>query len=172
MYQDIGRSIKHKTLNKYFSKLFENIGLCISTISKLDFIEILPVENENVENVPDEKHVNTETDLISFDDLTRKIQSNFEDIQKNGPTSIKGSLAFTRMCQHLLKVDSRSHLLLMEKFKSKKVFKYLVEASAASVEDLETFENTVQFLSEKKESLLGTSDKYYFNLLIIRLDIQ
>ena len=79
-------------------------------------------------NVEDDEPDNNRTSDESLISETNKLLAL---IQQSGPTSENGSLAFLSLCLQLEQIDDLNiYEKLLSKYKTKKIFKYFVEASA------------------------------------------
>ena len=154
-YRQQGRNIERSEKRIIASKTpFErNIGVTVASLSNLDFVEILD-KNAQVFEIGT---MSDDNDGHESDEEANKseIHQCLVKVQKEGPTSSDGSSAMTKLISNLEIIKLSTFETLLQKYKSKKVFKYFVEACSA-VQNLEIFSNIVPFLSKlKQKTLLG-----------------
>lgn len=158
LYSHRGRSIE-----KFESKIYQNsvtpyVNVTVLTLSSLTATKLLDnetdisrvnVEDEEIEEESSDESVITDLDLL----LTQ--------IQRNGPTSEKGSIAFLRLCLKVEQIeDLKTYEKLISRYKTKKIFKYFVEA-ASVIHKTEFLNRILSHLSKLKNKMfLGKLHMY------------
>ena len=165
LYSSGGRSIEKLESKIYNNSVRPDVSIIVTTFSALTATQVLDneteisrlnAEDDRIEDSSDESWI-TDTNLL------------LSQIQKNGPTSENGSIAFLRLCQKLEQIDDLNiYEKLFSKYKTKKIFKYFVEASSV-IHKKEIFDLIFANLSKLKNKMfLG---KCLFSLHIEKIKI-
>ena len=127
LYGSGGRSIEKLESKVYHNSVRPDLSIIVTTFSALTATQVLDNETEvstvnaednEIEESSDESWI-TDTNLL------------LSQIQRNGPTSENGSIAFLRLCLKLTQInDLIIYEKLFSKYKTKKIFRFFVEASS------------------------------------------
>ena len=151
LYSSGGRSIKKSETKVYKNSVTQDVNLTVFTLSALTATKVLDIETDLMEsqaNVEDEEiEGSSDESLISDANLL------LSQIQKNGPTSEEGSFAFLRLCLKLEQIDDlKTYEKLLSRYKTKKIFKYFVEASSV-IHKIEFLNLILSHLSKLKNKM-------------------
>ena len=164
LYSAGGRSIETLESKVYQSSVTPDVNITVTSLSALTATKILDNDTDDVPQVKleDEADDDEETSDESLITDTTQLLS---QIQKNGPTSEVGSIAFLRLCLKLEQIGLITYEKLISKYKTKKIFKYFVEASSV-IHKVEFLDLILSHLSRlKNKKLLGNAylnSKYLF----------
>ena len=151
-YSGSGRSISRAESRAHSSSFSPSVAVSVSTQSSLAASDTLP-------EVPSlGRHGE---DAVGEANAEMEVYKLLVAVQKSGATSVNGSIAFSKLCLALENTDRTSYEKMLAKYKTKKVLKYFVEASAATRSE-HIFPAIVPFLSKLKDKSL--LEKYFIHL--------
>jgi len=130
-YSDQGRDVERKECVFFGTNLQDNIGLVSFSSVKLNLIRVLEqTDGKEGHVVGDDltKEINSQ----DTEKIISSVQSLLVQIQKSKAVSVEGSKAFLKLVSLAKSVTKDNAESVINKFKSKKVFKHLVDAAAGS----------------------------------------
>ena len=149
LYGSGGRSIEKLESKVYHNSVRPDVSIIVTTFSALTATQVLDnetdisrvnAEDNEIEESSDESWI-TDTNLL------------LSQIQRNGPTSEDGSIAFLRLCLQLEQIkDLNIYEKLFSKYKTKKIFRFFVEASSV-IHKTEIFDLILSNLSKLKNKM-------------------
>ena len=155
-YSGSGRSISRAESRTHSSSFSPSVAVSVSTQSALAASDTLPAVLSLGRHGEDAVGEAEEAEAAE-----KEVYKLLVAVQKSGATSVNGSIAFSKLCLALENTDRTSYEKMLAKYKTKKVLKYFVEASAATRSE-HIFPAIVPFLSKlKNKSLL---EKYFIHL--------
>jgi len=165
-YSDQGRNVERRECLFFGTNMQENIGLVSFTSVELNLLKVLEkTEGNEADVIADD--LNDKIDMQDQEMIISSVQSLLVKIQKNKAVSLEGSKAFLHLVSVAKSITKENAESVINKFKSKKVFKHLVDAAAGS-NNIFLHKSLYKVLAKQKSKAL--LERYLISLSFVNPD--
>merc|ERR1712013_575010 len=165
-YNDQGRNVERRECVFFGTNMQENIGLVSFSSVKLNLLKALEKTEGNEKDIIADDF-RDKMDIQDQEKITFSVQSLLVKIQKNKAVSLEGSKAFLHLVSVARSITKENADSVIDKFKSKKVFKHLVDAAAGS-NNIFLHKSLYKVLSKQKNKAL--LERYLISLSFVNPD--